>query len=78
MQLQNTDFVYGQFLENKVTKNGLKNSSHFSSNSTAQNPEGNGVVLLNQKLNNASFGYRVLGGQIQNKGSGTAKSIVVR
>jgi hypothetical protein len=79
MQFQNADFVYGQFFENSGAKSNLKNSSNFSSNSTtSENSNVSGLVLLSQKLNNASFGYRVLEGQIQNKGNDTAKSVLVR
>jgi hypothetical protein len=79
MQFQNTDFAYGQFFENSETKSNITNSSSFSSNSTSsQNSNDSGLVLLSQKLNNESFGYRVLEGQIQNKGNDTAKSVVVR
>src|SRR5437867_12460739 len=79
MQFQNADFAYGQFFENSGTKRNITNSSNFSSNSTSsQNSNDSGLVLLSQKLNNASFGYRVLEGQIQNKGNDTAKSVIVR
>ena len=79
VQFQNADFVYGQFFEKSGTKSNLKNSSNFSSNSTtSENSNVSGLVLLSQKLNNASFGYRVLEGQIQNKGNDTAKSVLVR
>ena len=79
VQFQNAVFVYGQFFENSVNKSNPTNSSNFSSNSTAsENSNVTGLVLLSQKLNNASFGYRVLEGQIQNKGNDTAKSVVVR
>jgi hypothetical protein len=75
----NADFAYGQFFENSGTKSNLTNSSNFSLNSTTlENSNVSGLVLLNQKLNNASFGYRILEGQIQNKGNDTAKSVVVR
>jgi hypothetical protein len=79
MVFQNADFAYGQFFENLQTKSNVTNSSKFSSNSTSsENSNVTGIVLLSQKLNNASFGYRVLAGQIQNKGNDTAKSVVVR
>ena len=79
MVFQNADFAYGQFFENLQTNNNLTNSSKFSSNSTSSEKSTvAGIVLLRQKLNNASFGYRVLEGQIQNKGNDTAKSVVVR
>lgn len=76
---QNDDFAYGQFFDDSDTKSIITNSSNFSSNSTSsENSDVAGIVLLSQKLNNASFGYRVLAGQIQNKGNDTAKSVVVR
>jgi hypothetical protein len=76
---QNADFAYGQFFENLQSNRNVTNSSDFSSNSTSsENTNDSGIVLLSQKLNNASFGYRVLAGQIQNKGNYTAKSVVVR
>ena len=78
MVFQNAEFAYGQFFENLQTNNNVTNSSKFSSNSTSENSKVAGIVLLRQKLNNASFGYRVLEGQIQNKGNDTAKSVVVR
>ena len=79
MEFQNADIAYGQFFENRDTKSNITNSSNFTSNSTSsKNPNVAGLVLLSQKLNNASFGYRVLEGQVQNKGNDTAKSIVVR
>jgi hypothetical protein len=80
IQFQNADFAYGQFFENSGNKIvGTTNSSKFSLNSTtSENSNVSGLVLLSQKLNNASFGYRVLEGQIQNKGNDTAKSVVVR
>jgi hypothetical protein len=57
----------------------IKSTISFSANSTSsQNSNNSGIVILSQKLNNASFGYRVLAGQIQNKGNDTAKSVVVR
>jgi hypothetical protein len=63
-QFLNIDFTYGQILDNEHTKTNITNSSHFPSNSTSsQNSKIDGLVLLRQKLNNASFGYRVLGGQ---------------
>src|SRR6059036_1597903 len=71
MVFQNADFAYGQFFENLQTKSNVTNSSNFSSNSTSENPNVAEIVLLNQKLNNASFGYRVLEGQVQNKGNDT-------
>src|SRR5438093_6197030 len=78
MVFQNADFAYGQFFENLQTNNNLTNSSKFSSNSTSSEKSTvAGIVLLRQKLNNASFGYRVLEGQIQNKGNVTAKSVIV-
>ena len=79
IHFQNDDFAYGQFFDNSDTKSIIANSSNFSSNSTSsENSNDAGIVLLSQKLNNASFGYRVLAGQIQNKGNDTAKSVVVR
>jgi hypothetical protein len=79
MVFQNAEFAYGQFFENLQTNSNVTNSSKFSSNSTSsENSTVAGIVLLRQKLNNASFGYRVLEGQIQNKGNDTAKSVVVR
>jgi hypothetical protein len=79
MVFPNADFVYGQFFENSGTKGNLTNSSNFSFNSTtSESSNVSGLVLLSQKLNNASFGYRVLEGQIQNKGNDTAKSVLVR
>jgi len=78
MVFQNADFAYGQFFDNSQTKSNITNSSIFSSNSTSpENSNVAGIVLLSQKLNNASFGYRVLEGQIQNKGNGTVKSVIV-
>jgi hypothetical protein len=78
MVFQNADFAYGQFFENLQTNSNVTNSSKFSSNSTlSENSNVTGIVLLRQKLNNASFGYRVLEGQIQNKGNDTAKSVIV-
>jgi hypothetical protein len=78
MVFQNADFAYGQFFENLQTNSKVTNSSKFSSNSTlSENSNVSGIVLLRQKLNNASFGYRVLEGQIQNKGNDTAKSVIV-
>ncbi len=78
MVLQNADFAYGQFFDNLQSNSNVTNSSKFSSNSTSsENSTVAGVVLLRQKLNNASFGYRVLEGQIQNKGNDTAKSVIV-
>ena len=76
MVFQNAEFVYGQFFVNSETND--TNSSKFSSNSTSsENYTVAGIVLLRQKLNNASFGYRVLEGQIQNKGNDIAKSVIV-
>jgi hypothetical protein len=67
------------FFENSDAKSNITNSSNFSLNSTTSEKSNvSGLVLLSQKLNNASFGYRVLEGQIQNKGNDTAKSVVVR
>jgi hypothetical protein len=61
MHFQNDDFAYGQFFDNSGTKSNLTNSSDFSSNFTSsENTNDSGIVLLRQKLNNASFGYRVL------------------
>jgi len=78
MVFQNADFAYGQFFENLQTKSNVTNSSKFWSKSTSsENSNVAGIVLLRQKLNNASFGYRVLEGQIQNKGNDTAKSVIV-
>jgi hypothetical protein len=78
MVFQNADFAYGQFFENLQTNSNVTNSSKFSSNFTSsENSTVAGIVLLRQKLNNASFGYRVLEGQIQNKGNDTAKSVIV-
>jgi hypothetical protein len=78
MVFQNADFAYGQFFDDSQTKSNVTNSSKFSSNSTSsENSNVTGIVLLRQKLNNASFGYRVLEGQIQNKGNDTAKSVIV-
>jgi hypothetical protein len=78
MQFNNADLAYGQFFEDSKTKGNITNSSNFLSNSTSENPNVAEIVLLNQKLSNASFGYRVLEGQVQNKGNDTAKSVVVR
>jgi hypothetical protein len=79
MHFQNDDFAYGQFFDNSDTKNNITNSSNFSSNSTSsENTNDSGIVLLSQKLNNASFGCRVLAGQIQNIADYTAKSLIVR
>ena len=73
MEFQNADFAYGQFFENSDTKSNITNSSNFTSNSTSsENSNVAGLVLLSQKLNNASFGYRVLEGLVQNKGNDTA------
>jgi hypothetical protein len=78
VQFQNAHFAYGQFFENSDAKSNITNSSNFSLNSTTSEKSNvSGLVLLSQKLNNASFGYRVLEGQIQNKGNDTAKSVVV-
>ena len=74
MVFQKIDFGYAQFFENSGS-NGT-NSSVFSSNSSGSS-NATGMVLLSQKLNNASFGYRVLEGLIQNKGNDTAKSVIV-
>jgi len=78
MEFNNADLAYGQFFEDSKTKENITNSSNFLSNSTSENPNVAEIVLLNQKLNNGSFGYRVLEGQVQNKGNDTAKSVVVR
>jgi hypothetical protein len=79
MQFENADFAYAQFFENGETKSNITNSSNFSLNSTtSEKSNDSGIVLLSQKLNNASFGYRVLQGQVQNKGNDTAKSVVVK
>jgi hypothetical protein len=79
VQFQNAHFAYGQFFENSDAKSNITNSSNFSLNSiTSEKTNVSGLVLLSQKLNNASFGYRVLEGQIQNKGNDTAKSVLVR
>lgn len=75
MVFQKVDFVYAQFFENSGN-NGTKNSE-FLSNST-ESSNATGMVLLSQKLNNASFGYRVLDGMIQNKGNDTAKYVIVK
>ena len=78
VQFQNADFAYGQFFENSGAKSNITNSSNFSvSSTTSEKSNVSGLVLLSQKLNNASFGYRVLEGQIQNKGNDTAKSVLV-
>ena len=78
VQFQNAYLAYGQFFENSGTKSNLTNTSNFSSNSTAsEKSDASGLVLLSQKLNNASFGYRVLEGRIQNIANDTAKSVVV-
>jgi hypothetical protein len=79
MHFQNDDFAYSQFFDNSGTKSNLTNSSDFSFNSTSsENTNDSGIALLSQKLNNASFGYRVLAGQIQNIANYTAKSVIVR
>jgi len=78
VQFQNADFAYGQFFDKSDTKSNITNSSKLSLNSTTSKSNVSGLVLLSQKLNNASFGYRVLAGQIQNIGNDTAKSVVVR
>src|SRR4249919_2924620 len=78
VQFQNADFAYGQFFDKSDTKSNITNSSKLSLNSTTSKSNVSGLVLLSQKLNNASFGYRVLQGQIQNKGNDTAKYVVVR
>ena len=75
MVFHKVDFVYAQFLEN--SGNNGTNPSEFSSNST-ESSNATGMVLLSQKLNNASFGYRVLDGMIQNKGNDTAKYVIVK
>jgi hypothetical protein len=75
MVFHKVDFVYAQFLEN--SGNNGTNSSEFLSNST-ESSNATGMVLLSQKLNNASFGYRVLDGMIQNKGNDTAKYVIVK
>ena len=49
----------------------------LNSHQILQSPNAAGMVLLSQKSNNASFGYRVLEGQSQNKGNDTAKSVIV-
>ena len=78
MQFHNANFAYGQFFDNSSGKSNITNSSNFSLNSTTSEKSiDSGVVLLSQKLNNASFGYRVLQGQVQNKGNYTTKSIAV-
>jgi hypothetical protein len=78
MEFSNADFAYGQFFENSSSISNITNSSNLSSNYTSsENSTAAELVLIRQKLNNASFGYRVLEGQIQNKGNNTAKSIVV-
>jgi hypothetical protein len=78
VQFQKADFAYGQFFENSGTKSNLTITSNFSSNSTtSEKSNASGLVLLSQKSNNASFGYRVLEGRIQNIGNDTAKSVVV-
>jgi hypothetical protein len=66
MEFHNVDFAYGQFFENSQTKSNVTNASKFSSSSTSsENSNVTGIVLLRQKLNNASFGYRVLEGSKQ-------------
>ncbi len=75
MVFHKVDFVYAQFLEN--SGNNGTNPSEFLSNST-ESSNATGMVLLSQKLNNASFGYRVLDGMIQNKGNDTAKYVIVK
>ena len=78
MEFPNANFAYGQYFENSSSIRNITSSSNFSSNYTSsENSTVAGLVLLRQKLNNASYGYRVLEGQIQNKGNNTAKSIVV-
>ena len=78
MEFPNANFAYGQYFENSSSISNITNSSNFSSNYTSsENSTVAGLVLLKQKLNNASFGYRVLQGQVQNKGNYTAKSVVV-
>jgi hypothetical protein len=79
MQSQNGYFAYGEFFDKSDSKSNLTNMSNFSLNSSSSEKSNvSGLVLLSQKLNNASFGYRILEGQIQNKGNDTAKSVVVR
>jgi hypothetical protein len=66
------------FSTNQTLKSNITNSSKFSLNSTTSEKSNvPGLVLLSQKLNNASFGYRVLEGQVRNIGNDTAKSVVV-
>lgn len=65
MVFQKADFADAQFFENS------------GNNATTESSNATGMVLLSQKLNNASFGYRVLEGLIQNKGNDTAKSVIV-
>jgi hypothetical protein len=78
MQSQNGNFAYGQFFDKSDARSNTTNSSKFSLNSTSsENSNVSGLVLLTQKLNNASFGYRVLEGQVINIGNDTAKSVVV-
>ena len=77
MEFPKADYAYGQFFLNSSSISNNTNSSNLSSNYTSSENSTIGLVLLRQKLNNASFGYRVLEGQIQNKGNSTAKSIIV-
>src|SRR5438093_12666890 len=64
MVFQNVDFAYGQFFENLQINSNVTNSSKFSSNSTSSEIFiFVGILLLRQKLNNASFVYRVFEGQ---------------
>jgi hypothetical protein len=78
MQSQNGNFAYGQFFDKSDARSNTTNSSKFSLNSTSsENSNVSGLVLLSQKLNNASFGYRVLEGQVKNIGNDSAKSVVV-
>jgi hypothetical protein len=78
MVFPNTDFAYGQFFDQSDARSNVTNSSKFLLNSTTSEKSNvSGLVLLIQKLNNASFGYRVLEGQVKNIGNSTAKSVVV-
>jgi hypothetical protein len=78
MVFPNADFAYGQFFENSDVRSNITNSSKFSLNSTTSEKSNvSGLVLVSQKLNNASFGYHVLEGQVKNIGNDTAKSVVV-
>lgn len=66
MVFPNTDFAYGQFFDQSDARSNVTNSSKFSLNSTTSEKSNvSGLVLLSQKLNNASFGYRVLEGQVK-------------